>query len=111
MRSMFGRCVILAGLVLSGCTSAPPASSVALPLSVGDGLGSQHGNYAARKTGETRGAAGERCVVFAWDRPLSDTHAVRYTSASCESKERPGWMVARQISRSIIPLSESQLVR
>lgn len=56
-----------------------------------------------------RGPAGERCVIVDWDRPLTKDLAVRLRSASCESKERPGWMVAREISRTIIPLSESNL--
>ena len=59
--------------------------------------------------GEMRGPAGERCVLFHWDRPLSKDLAIRYTSASCESRERPGWMTCREISRAVIPLSESYL--
>ncbi len=79
------------------------------PLTVGNGLGSQFGNYAAQIDGETRGPSGEHCVVFDWDRPLTDRLAVRLRSASCESKERPGRMVATELSRTIIPISKSNL--
>jgi hypothetical protein len=59
--------------------------------------------------GEMRGPAGERCVVFNWDRPLSKDLAIRLCSESCDSKERPGRMVAREISRVVIPIVESNL--
>jgi hypothetical protein len=78
-------------------------------MSVGNGLGSQYGNYAARMDGEMRGPSGERCVIFNWDRPLTKDLAIRLRSASCESRERPGWMVSREISRTVMPISESYL--
>ena len=115
MGSTFGRCLLLAALAISGCAPTAPAPPVqpsrTLPSGVDGGLGSQHGNYAARTTGAIPGPDGEQCILFQWDRPVSGTHAVRYVSASCPSKERPGRMVARQISRSIVPLSESHLAR
>lgn len=78
-------------------------------MSVGNGAGSQYGNYAAQLEGEMRGPSGERCVVFNWDRPLTKDLALRLRSASCESAERPGWMVSREISRTIIPIAQSNL--
>ncbi|MFX8660804.1 hypothetical protein ABTM16_19135, partial [Acinetobacter baumannii] len=72
-------------------------------------LGSQLGNYAAESDGEMRGPAGERCVIFNWDRPLSHDRALRLRSASCEALDRPGWMVSHDLSRTVIPLSESNL--
>jgi hypothetical protein len=95
------------GLALCGCASAPPP--IPHPLSVQHGLGSEHGNYAAQADAEMRGPDGERCVVFSWDRPLSDGLVVRLRSASCESKEHPGWMTARELSRTIIPMAQSHL--
>jgi hypothetical protein len=91
---------------LSGCSS-PPAATV--PMGVGNGAGSQYGNYAAQMDGEMPGPSGERCVAFNWDRPLTNDLALRMRSASCESQERPGWMVSREISRAVIPIAESNL--
>ena len=93
-------------LALSACASAPVAEH---PLSIGNGVGSQYGNYAAQAAGEMRGPSGERCVIFNWDRPLTKDLAVRLRSASCHSKERPGRMVATELSRTIIPISKSNL--
>ncbi|HVJ42379.1 MAG TPA: hypothetical protein VM639_12830 [Dongiaceae bacterium] len=97
----------------SGCAAgkAPPAAlpPAPPPPSVGNGIGSQYGNYAAQAAGEMHGPAGERCVVFNWDRPLTKDFVLRLTSASCESAERPGWMIARELSRTVIPMSQSYL--
>lgn len=103
-------CGVLAAAMSSGCTTtgqAPPA--VVLPLSVGNGVGSQHGTYAAQRHGEIRGPNGERCIVYNWDRPLADGRALRLRSASCASAERSGGFVAREISRTIVPIAESNL--
>ncbi len=94
-------------LLLSGCLST--RNSDELPLNFAHGSGSEYGNYAAKMDGEMRGPSGERCVIFNWDRPLTKDLAVRLRSASCDSKERPGWMVSSDISRTVIPLSESNL--
>jgi hypothetical protein len=91
---------------LSGCASTPAAD---VPMSVGNGAGSQYGNYAAQMDGEMRDPSGERCVVFNWDRPLTKDLALRLRSASCESEERPGRMVSRELSRTVIPISQSNL--
>jgi len=107
MRLAVVGCAGSIGLALCGCASAPPP--VLPPLSVEHGLGSEHGNYAAQADGEMRGPAGERCVVFNWDRPLSNGMVVRLRSASCESKDHPGRMVATELSRTIIPMAESNL--
>jgi hypothetical protein len=106
MRLVVACCSVSLALALSGCASAP---AVDVPMSVGNGVGSQYGNYAAQMDGEMRGPAGERCVIFNWDRPLTKDLAMRLRSASCESKEHPGWMVATEISRTVIPISESNL--
>jgi hypothetical protein len=105
--------------VLAGCGSPPENTSpiksdgaapvAELPFSVGSGVGSEHGNYAAQMDGEMLGPSGERCVIFNWDRPITKDLALRLRSASCESKEYPGFMVCTEISRTVIPLSESNL--
>lgn len=95
---------------LSGCASPGETAPAAGPaLAVGHGLGSQYGNYAAQVAGETLGPAGERCVIFNWDRPLREGLAIRVRSASCESPERPGRMVCREISRTVMPVAETNL--
>jgi hypothetical protein len=107
MRLLVACCILS---TLAACSSGEqPAPTATLPPSVGNGTGSQYGNYAARADGEMRGPSGERCVIFNWDRPLSKGLAVRLRSASCDSLERPGWMVSREISRTVIPISESNL--
>jgi len=106
MRLAIACCSVSIALALSGCASKPVADP---PLNVGNGLGSQYGNYSAQMDGETVGSSGERCVIFNWDRPLTKGLAIRLKSASCESKERPGWMICSEISRTVIPISESNL--
>jgi hypothetical protein len=97
-------------LALPGCSSTQRAPASERPLSVGHGVGSEYGgNYAAQSDGEMRGPEGERCVVFNWDRPFAKGLAIRVRSASCESKDHPGWMSAIELSRTVIPLSESNL--
>lgn len=98
---------IVMAAALSGCASSPPVADH--PLSIGNGVGSQYGNYGGQMDGEMRGPLGERCVLFNWDRPLTKDLAIRLRSASCDSQERPGWMIAREISRTIIPISDSNL--
>ena len=73
-------CGLAVALVLSGCSSTGPAPVAERPLSVGNGIGSQYGNYAAQTDGEMRGPAGERCVIFEWDRPLTKDLALRLRS-------------------------------
>lgn len=102
MRLAFACCSVSMALAMSGC-SAPARA----PLNFGNGVGSQYGNYVAQADGEMQGPAGERCVVFNWDRPLTNGLAVRLRSASCESKQHPNWMDTREIARTVIPLSES----
>jgi hypothetical protein len=108
MRSMVTCGFALIILGASGCVS-PKETVPSLPPSVGNGIGSQYGNYAAQEAGEMRDASGNRCVLFNWDRPLNKDLAVRYTSASCESPEHPGWMSPLEISRTVIPISQSNL--
>lgn len=110
-RALLGTAAVV--LALSGCASSPaPAPALAapaLPPSVGNGVGSQYGNYGARMAGEMTGPAGEHCVVFNWDRPLTRDLAVRYVSASCDSKEHPGMMECRELSHAVIPIAQSNL--
>ena len=94
-------------LAVSACSATPSAPG--LPLTVGDGIGSQYGNYAARTDGEMLGPSGERCIVFTWDRPLTADLAFRLRSASCDSTEHPGRMVCTELSRSVIPIGEGRL--
>ncbi len=101
-------------LALSGCSSTthfsqPPLGVGRLHFEVGNGVGSQYGNYGGHFDGETRSPSGERCFIFNWDRPLSKDFAIRYTSASCESKEHPEWMTTTTFTRKVIPISESHL--
>lgn len=91
---------------LAACSSTGPGG---LPPSIGNGAGSEFGNYTAESDGEMKGPSGERCVVFNWDRPISPDYALRLRSASCESAERPGWMVCRELSRTLIPIGQSNL--
>jgi hypothetical protein len=109
MRLVVACCSVAIGLASSGCSSTETAPAADLPLSVGNGHGSEYGNYAAQMDGEMRGPSGERCVIFNWDRPLTKDLALRLQSASCESTERPGWMVSKELSRTVIPISESNL--
>src|SRR5256885_14968310 len=106
MRLAVACCAVSTAFALSACSSTPVAN---LPMSVGNGVGSQYGNYAEQMDGEMRGPSGERCVIFNWDRPLTKDLALRLRSASCESSERPGWMVSTEISRTVIPISASNL--
>jgi hypothetical protein len=106
MRRAVACCAVAMASALSGCASTPAAD---VPMSVDNGAGSQYGNYAAQMGGEMRDPSGERCVVFDWDRPLTKDLALRQRSASCESQERPGGMVSREISRTVIPISQSNL--
>lgn len=102
-------CSVLIAVALSACSSAGSAPAAKRPLNVGTGVGSQYGNYAAQMDGEMRGPSGERCVIFNWDRPLTNELAIRVRSASCESKDRPGRMVCTELSRTVIPISQSNL--
>lgn len=109
MRLMLACCSLSIALVLSGCASQRTASAPSLPTTVDNGIGSEYGNYASQRDGETRGPAGERCVIFDWDRPLAKNLAVRARSESCESKDHPGEAVSTELSRTVIPMSESTL--
>lgn len=106
-------CSGLMALALPGCSTTPdagpPAGTSALPLNIGNGVGSQYGNYAGQRDSEVVGPSGERCIVFNWDRPLSKDMVLRLRSGSCASREYPGRMVARELSRTVIPMSESTL--
>lgn len=104
--------------VLSACAIAPdippPVPVQTIPLGLHQGLGSEHGTYAAQVDGEMTGPNGEHCIVFNWDRPLegqpgSDALVFRLRSASCESPDHPGRMISVELSRSVIPISESSL--
>jgi hypothetical protein len=102
--------IIIITASLAGCGTKPPATP-SPPPAIGNGRGSQYGNYAAQADGEFKGERGERCVAFNWDRPIGDGLAIRIRSASCDSAERPGWMICHDISRTVIPIAESNLAR
>ena len=105
----FGFRVILTALMLCACSAPQTVSTPNLPLGVENGAGSQFGNYGAQIDGEMQGPSGERCIVFNWDRPFNQDYAIRLKSASCAFKDRPGGMICREISRTLIPISESNL--
>jgi len=106
---------LMSSSILSGCGSSPPPTPpqqpAALPLSIGNGAGSQHGNYASVPDGEFLGEQGERCVAFIWDRPLTRDLAIRLRSASCDMPGVPGVMTPHEISRTVIPIAESDIDR
>jgi len=108
LRRLSSLTIFVAASSLAACASAPPTAP-RLPPTIGNGLGSQYGNYAAQADGEFVGDHGERCVAFNWDRPIGNGLAIRIRSASCDSAERPGWMVCHDISRTVIPIAESNL--
>jgi hypothetical protein len=107
MRLAVACCAVSVAAAVAGCAFSGKAPD--LPASVGNGVGSEYGNYAARMDGETRGPSGERCVVYDWDRPIGKGLAIRYRSLSCDAKDRPGWMVCTEVSRTVIPIAESNL--
>lgn len=102
----------LLAATLAGCAGSPedqaatPGASVPPPAAP---IGSQRGNYADQPVGEVRGPVGERCVLSNWDRPLTKDLVLRIQSAACESHDHPGEMVSHEVSRTVIPLSESNL--
>jgi hypothetical protein len=101
--------LMLAGL-LTGC--AKPVSSglpVGLPPTIDGGRGSENGNYLSMPAGEIIGPEGTPCRVFVWDRPLSDGRVLRQRSASCAFAARPGGLIAIELDRQIVPISESDL--
>jgi hypothetical protein len=99
-------------VALCGCSSVAPTRSRQtdrLSFDIGDGVGSQYGNYEMLPGGETHDADGDRCVIFNWDRPLNKNYAIRYSSESCESKDHPIWMNTTAYMRTVIPMSQSNL--
>ena len=63
-------------LTLCGYASDDSWEVGRLPLEVGNGIGSQFGNYEMRQAGATRDAVGNDCVIFNWDRPLNRDFAI-----------------------------------
>jgi hypothetical protein len=104
IRAHFAVVALASSLV--ACSDAE--RSKPLPLAVDGGRGSEFGNYAAVDAGMVT-IDGQRCYAWNWDRPISPDLVVRYRSASCPSPQLPGRYVARDLGRSIIPLSESNL--
>lgn len=100
---------LLDGCVGSTKTLPTPAPQVSqtLPIYVNGGKGSQFGNYAAKIDGEMIDKNGGRCVVFNWDRPLTNDLAIRLRSASCPSPENPGFMTCMELERTVIPITDS----
>lgn len=98
---------VMAAALLAGCSSADLVPDPAHPLAVDNGAGSEFGNYAARVENEAAGPDGGVCTLYTWDRPLSKDYALRVTSQSCPSAEHPGRMVSAEVSRTLMPLSQS----
>jgi outer membrane biogenesis lipoprotein LolB len=98
---------LVAAAILAGCASPVMVPDPAHPLALGDGSGSQFGNYAARVEIAASGPEGGGCTVYVWDRPLSKDYALRLTSESCPSAHNPGRMESREVSRTLVPLSQS----
>lgn len=109
MRLVLACCSLSIALALFGCASQGTAPAPSLPPTVDNGIGSEYGNYASQRAGETRGPAGERCVFYNWDRPLAKNLAVRARSESCALKDHPDRAVSTELSRTVIPMSESTL--
>jgi len=101
---------MLAVLLLAGCsTPQAPKPGPALPLYVGNGAGSAKGNYAGQEDGEFRNEKGLRCVAYNWDRPLTADLAIRYRSACCRMNAQSEFMVCHEISRTTLPIAQSNL--
>jgi len=112
-------CAISLAMALSGCSSssvrqptapAPSAATPVLPPSIGNGIGSQFGNYAGKLGGDAQGPAGQHCVVFNWDRPLNSDFAIRYSSLSCDQVGQE-WKTTTTYTRVVIPISQSHLAQ
>jgi hypothetical protein len=103
-------CAISVAVALSGCAAPPaPKPVVAAPLlppDIGNGIGSQFGNYGGKLAGDAKGPAGQHCVVFNWDRPLNKDFAIRYSSLSCDQAGKE-WKTTTTYTRSIVPISQS----
>lgn len=105
---------LLAGSVLAACADWHAfdwsgAANTDPPLTVENGRGSEHGNYAAVASGETVAIDGRPCAVWWWDRPLPASRVLRVRSASCPAPDSSGGMVAIELDRTVIPASASDL--
>jgi len=106
-RSILTAAAILALPVLADCTSNPVRE---LPFTVGGGLGSQHGNYAATLSSEVfTDARGDRCPVWNWDRPISAALVLRLRSASCPDSRNPKRMIGVELGAQVVPMAKSGL--
>ncbi len=107
------RYTILAAALLGGCSTLPHAQPSAislpeLPPDVGNGAGSQLGNYGGTFAGDAKGPTGQHCVVFNWDRPLTKDFAIRYSSLSCDQVDKE-WKTTTSYTRTVVPISQSTL--
>ncbi len=100
---------LMALAALLALASGRFALAGSLPLTVDGGLGSQVGNYALVEDGEFTNSFGQRCQIYAWDRPLNENQVLRVRSASCPGGYRPGSMMGTEIDRRIIPMASSHL--
>jgi hypothetical protein len=106
-RGALAASAVLALASLAGCASSSPPQ---LPFTVGGGLGSQHGNYALAPSNEVFiDVRGDRCPVWAWDRPISATQVLRLRSASCPMVGNPKRMIGVELGAQVVPMSESRL--
>ena len=106
-RGILTAAAMLALPLLADCISNPPRE---LPFTVGGGLGSQHGNYAATLSSEAFiDARGDRCPVWNWDRPISASLVLRLRSASCPDSRNPKRMIGVELGAQVVPMAKSGL--
>ncbi|MFV3126035.1 hypothetical protein [Niveispirillum sp. KHB5.9] len=108
MRLLYRLASLAGALLLSACTNSPPPPPALpiRPISIGNGAGSQFGNYENYETGQTHPGPNGPCPIFAWDRPISVNRVIRYLSASCKV---PGGIRILDLGRQIVPMDQSPL--
>jgi len=106
---------LVAPILLASCSShpaappPPPPAPAPAPFYVDGGAGSEHGNFLSHQDTETTGPGGVRCVIYVWDRPLTEKTALRLRSESCEDPKHPGLYFANELERVVIPITSSTL--
>ena len=106
-RNILMAAAMLALPTLAGCSANPPRE---LPFTVGGGLGSQHGNYAATLSSDVFiDARGDRCPVWNWDRPISASLVLRLRSASCPDSRNSKRMIGVELGAQVVPTANSGL--
>ena len=105
---------LAAPILLASCSShptppPPPPTTVPPPFYVEGGAGSERGNFLSVQDGEKTGPGGVHCVIYVWDRPLTEKTALRLRSESCEDPKHPGLYFANELERVVIPVTSSTL--